>query len=395
MPVMTINTEEELINDLILQIESNKSSPSSTFALKISNCEINFTFDFENILKELGITEKDEDNLVCPYNISFMNTTFNQDVDFRGITFSNYVLFHFIIFSRDVLFNDMICEQNVNFINTAFNQDVDFTEAAFGKRVYFLETIFSQEVLFENIKFEQTIIFDNIKINADKSSLIFSDINYNYRTPLYVPTPKDSTIEIINTVINGRIDFSNVHIAKLNLEGSNVTGILNRIDLKAESENWETACILKNEELKRNNTIKALEYQAEEKKLYTEELWKNKQWRDWFSLWLGKIFHNHGQDWVLALGWTMFILTLSFTCFYLPNPFEYWSIWAYKISNGIYFSELFKYLVPTDYKQIQDYFIMKELSFCTKLLGTFWYMIGKMVLPYGIYEVIKAFRKYK
>ena len=368
-------TKQDLINDLKKQIEEHgKEYPDSKLTLNISNCEIDFEFDFFGILVLLQVTKKDKYNyLICPYNISFMNTTFNQGVFFISTTFSQDLLFH----------------------NTTFSQFTGFMAITFSQNVVFEHSTFEQKALFANIKFEQTIRFNNIIMNTDKSTLIFSSIYYNDKTKKFLDTPENSTIAITNTVMNGRIDFNDVHTAKLNLEGSNVTGILNRINLKEESENWETACILKNEELKRNNTIKALEYQAEEKKLYTEELWKNKQWGDWFSLWLGKIFHNHGQNWVLAFFWTMFILVLSFTCFYLPNPITDWSVWAYKFSGGIYFSELFQYLVPTDYKQIQGYFIIKELSFCTKFLGAFWYMIGKMVLPYGVYEVIKAFRKYK
>ena len=339
-------TKQELINDLISQIENhkNKNVPDSELTLNIGTFgnlkTIDFEFNFEDILKKLGITEKNVNSkLICPYPVAFMSITFNQQV----------VCYH-TIFSQGLIFRDTTFSQNLKFYFIAFSQDLKF-----------LDTTFEQKAMFFGIKSEQNIKFDNIVMTTDKSYLIFQNI---------YDTSYDSTIEIINTVINGRIDFNHVSIAKIDLKGSNVTGVLNIISIEVKSKNSQTACILKNEELKRNNFVESLKFQAEEKKLLETELWDNLSWLgwkkffswlerlgDWFSLYLGKIFHNHGQNWVLAFFWTMFILVLSFTCFYLPNPITDWSVWAYKFSGGIYFSELFQYLVPTDYKQIQGYFI--------------------------------------
>ena len=458
---------------------------------------INFEFNFSAILTKLGITEKDEKNrLVCPYSVDISNVNFSQGVDFsrttfsqrfhlRNIIFSQDVEFEGIIFSQNVNFNNIvfnkkacfnyttfsqgfdfnytIFEQKISFYNTIFEQKIGFIGAFFSQNVDFWETIFSQDIefafttfkqnitfhntsfeqkaLFRHVKLEQKISFDNIIMNTDKSTLIFNDIYYDDTTKKFLEAPELSTIAIINTVIDKRIDFNNVHIAKLNLQGSNVTGILNRINLKVESENWETACILKNEELKRNNTIKALEYQAEEKKLYTKHLHDNKTWSnllDRFSLLLGKIVNNHGQSWGRAIAFTLWVWVFSFTIFYLPNDlfgnivilgvtlgillFCFRKIFSekfllctfYIFSIGIlaiapmlflregsfdfweYIKKMIEYFVPTNYTSLTDSYITNEsIDWWVKHFGIVVYMIGKIFIPYGVYEVIKAFRKYR
>ena len=95
-------TKQDLINDLKKQIEEHgKEYPDSKLTLNISNCEIDFEFDFFGILVLLQVTKKDKYNyLICPYNISFMNTTFNQGVFFISTTFSQDLLFHNTTFSQ-------------------------------------------------------------------------------------------------------------------------------------------------------------------------------------------------------------------------------------------------------------------------------------------------------
>ena len=310
-------------------------------------------------------------------------------------------------------------------------------------------------------------------MNTDKSYLVFRYINCrqdqgsNIVEPIFIQGFEKSQISIINTVIDKRIDFSNVHIAKLNLKGSNVTGTLNRINLKAESKNWETACILKNEELKRNNTIKALEYHAEEKEHYMKELKKKGKIVDLMSLMLSKIVNNHGQNWFQALCFTISVPVFAYTLFSLPNDLfvpillselglvavvsfiaffklisklcekinlRITSILGKKlgglcniISNmifnkqtllctfylssigilfhlgiepidlGTHLGELIDYFVPTSYNPLKSYvkgISIRGILFLTTC-GISVYMVGKIALPYGIYEVYKAFRKYR
>ena len=379
-----ISSEEELIQYLKDHLAEQRKEykdkynsieiPDSELILSVSDMEIDFEFNFRDILRAVGVTEQDENNkLICPYRIDFNYTTFSKKVDFYNIAFIGIVFFW----------------------DTTFNQDITFRYTTFEQDLIFQEIIFNRKALFLNIKFKQTIEFNGITMNMDINNLIFNNIYSDNLIRKHFYTPKDSTIAITNTVINGRIDFNYVHIAKLDLQGSNVTGILNRINLKAKSKNWETACILKNEELKRNNTKQALEYHAEEKDLHRKDSWKNHKYGEWLSLLLSKIVNNHGQSWFQAFCFTLVVWILCFSIFYLPNPCKYWYYWVYLFEKGIYTAELFQYFVPTNYDQIIEYVKISELDLPIKFGGVLAYILGKIFVPYGIFEIIKAFRKYR
>ena len=403
-------TEQELINDLKKQIEDSKSLPNIETILSISNHEIDFVFNFKNILKEF-ITEKDENNsLICPYHIHFIGTSFSrsvifrdiifsQNIEFIGTTFSKSMKFMSTIFSRTVLFIDTTFSQNVEFINTIFNQDMKFMSAIFSQNVNFYGTIFEQEASFWDIKSEQIIEFNDIKMNTAKSYLTFRNINYDYKTQNFSDTPKESTIAIVNTVMNGRIDFHNVSINKIDLSNTVVVsnGVLITDNLIIKNyDSWKTARFLKHEAIKVSNTVESLKFHAEEKDLHRKDSWKNHKYGEWLSLLLSKVVNNHGQSWFQAFCFTLVVWILSFTFFYMPfSSFFSGNYWYYVLNSGEYFSKIFEYLVPTNYTQIQEYFELTDLWIWTRLGGGFWYMLGKIFVPYGIFEIIKAFRKYR
>ena len=225
--------------------------------------------------------------------------------------------------------------------------------------------------------------------------MTFENINFHFFKNKFIES-ENSKIEIINTVINGCVDFNNVFISELNLEGSNIVGILNRINLKAYPSNSDTACILKNEELKKNNTIKALKFKAIEKDLYTEEL-KNKKdktpenWAEIASLKISKISNNHGQNWFKAVGFTLGVLLLFFGVFYAPNELSINTIKIY--FDKSFYKELVNYFIPINYDMLKDYIFYSEAHVIVKIGGTVIYMLGKILTAYGIFEVLQAFRK--
>ncbi|MCZ9981002.1 hypothetical protein OFR20_05630 [Brachyspira hyodysenteriae] len=70
--------------------------------------------------------------------------------------------------------------------------------------------------------------------------------------------------------------FKDCDIGDIDLIGSSINNFeLINSDYN-NFKNWQTARILKNEELKKSNNIKALEYEAIEVNLYRKELLKRK-----------------------------------------------------------------------------------------------------------------------
>ena len=386
-------------------------------------------------------------------NTNFDGTIFIKDVNFRNITFEQNVIFNTVKFNKYVEFNKVHFKQSTDFKDSIikssewfaikFDKDADFKRVNFGDTVLFHHVYFGDIGAFWNIK-GKYIQFDNIHL-LDKSNIYFGYINQNKlednKTWEIIEDHKNSKLDFTNTMIKGIVNFNTGNnIEKINFEGSQVNDNLS-IELSTEKcANWETACILKNEELKRNNTIKALEYQAKEKKLYTKHLHDNKTWSnllDRFSLLLGKIVNNHGMSWGRALLFTLWVWIFSFTIFSLPN-YLFWDIFKwevlliamsyllcknsklskqtllyvfYLVSLGIlfyvgretinwgdYLEGLIEYFVPTKYDTLIDYVRNFPTDMWLRIVticGIVVYFIGKIFIPYGVYEVIKAFRKYR
>ena len=410
-------------DELILNIGSSDS-------LFVRSVEVGFDFDFDSITiscfpidsHRSSCLGSESSKTVCRYKLNCSHVVFKNTVNFKHVIFQNVVDFHRAIFQRQTTF----------FLIT-FNGGANFEYATFNNKINFV-----------SIKIESTLQFENIKLESN-SYISFNGINYDYKTKKLIEN-KNSKIEFINTVINGRVDFHNVYLSELNLEGSNIIGIFNRIKLEAYPSNFDTACILKNEELKKNNTIKALEFKAIEKDLYTSELESKKDktiqnWAEILSLKLSKLSNNHGQDWFRAVLFTLisglmfftlsqvffyigiiqgvFLLYLSFILniyiyyFYslildvvkkeekyyilIHLAFTFISLIAVllltKTNTNLNFYCLikngFNYFIPTNFDLIKN--IDTNIS---NLIGfSIFYILGKLAIGYGIFEVIQAFRK--
>lgn len=130
--------------------------------------------------------------------------------------------------------------------------------------------------------------------------------------------------------MNGRINFYNIKIKNINLKGTSIIGNFSDINCEYDNlSNWQTARILKHEEYKKSNSIKALEYHAEEIKLYKEYLSKDIKKKfnigklgDIFSIYLSSFYSNNGLNWIKSLVMTILITIIFFSIFYIPSIFN-------------------------------------------------------------------------
>lgn len=427
--------------------------------------EINFDFNLRSIILQLTNTKietDEESNFICHYKVNCYAVDFKEQADFIKITFTNDAVFYRAKFTNDAYFSFATFKKEANFTKATFTQKADFMKANFQNKVDFISAKFQKgavfilanftniasfyEANFTNIadfseanfqnkasflkaKIEKTLNFDNIKL-SNESYISFSSINYDTNKKEFTKPHENSNIEIVNTVINGRIDFTNVGIKKINFEGSTVmiNGVLNRINFEADCANWETASFLKHEELKKNNIIKALEYKAiekdeyqkyikdrrkeikleikklkqsastketkkEKKKLKTQ---KNTYWWEARSIFLSKWSNNHGQNWGQAILFTILSGLICFTIFYAPNPFiKLFDPDAVQTTWKGFFSSLFMYYIPVDFSSLKDYLGRNDLQEWLKACGVAVYIIGKIIISYGYVEVVQAFRKLK
>jgi len=424
---------------------------------------IDFDFKFNSILQQIGCNEKDEkDKRICLYNINFRDVFFKDKADFSKVVFENETVFSYATFENEIVFSSSIFKASTTYFSgSTFNKVANFSGSTFKGRAYFFITVFNDEADFSHAIFadiaafsfltfngkvdfsysafeynanfsyvtvNNTIKFDNIKLTNNKSYIIFRNVYSGF---------KNSKIEIINTIVDGRIDFNDVRVGKVNFEGSNVIsgGVVNRINFEAYPENSDTARFLKHEERVRSNTIKALKYDAIEKKLYTDELIGNKDNKkpveliaERLSLSLSKLSNNHGQDWIRAVIFTLtsglLFFSIADASLYNNNFFllllllpvllvtfcrhekyriiKYLSITILVLiilcliyNKPVFIQNYFNYLIPINF-DLMKHVNEKDLQPNYAWLISFYtfYILGKISIGYGIFEVIQAFRKF-
>ncbi len=340
---------------LILNIGKKTNKQNKTNAIEFS---LGYDFNLKGILSDLGDVLDDDihnGNRICRYivNLNKINSSKTGPIiDFSNTTFNNEIYASSSIFNLDVNFSNSIFIKEVNFNACNFMGVTYFKDSHFYKDAYFTSTFFNKMASFVGIKTRSKVTFDNLSFGKGTCIMFFRDIYCNEDECF-----TNSEIEIKNSVIDCRIDFNNVHISKFRFENASVIngGVISRVNFEPYIENSDTAIIFKHEELARSNTIKALKYKADEKKLYEDYLksrieklknndkkkedndnqkveniktdneskidsikeYKNKKedknivelYAELLSLMLSRLSNNHGQDWIKAV---RFIFITSF-----------------------------------------------------------------------------------
>lgn len=374
-------------------------------------------------------------NYIIFQNTTFVRTMFIEKADFYSANFSEATNFHSAEFHNEAIFTNAIFEKRVSFnfskfykkttfLNTQFGNDVSFYAVTFND-IDFEDSYFNNKVNFDYTTFKNTMKANNIRLN-DKSQIYFNKTNTHLSESDY----NDTEIKITNTNISGRIDFNSDRIRKIDLSGSKIigSGSLNLIEFNPKYDSWETATILKDQEIKRNNIIKALEYKAEEKDLYakyllsTEKHLKDKEKylknRDdfcglhilyiylkillanlfgVFSIWLNRKSNNNGQNWERGVLFTISVWMLFFGVFYLtiPNDFLFMPPDQSISKLSMFTSELVRYFNPTNYELLINYLRTPIESSAYRFFSIFIYFMGKILIAYGIVGTVQAFRKLK
>ncbi|MDK2817935.1 MAG: pentapeptide repeat-containing protein [Spirochaetota bacterium] len=362
----------------------------------------------------------------------FNYTQFNERGAFYGAYFDSNPTFHNLILGKDshIYFgeinkcikdsNDQVIDKYIKNLEKDLKISIEFNEQKeefIKQKEEFIkqkeEFIKQEEEFDEQYKDLIKKHKDSIKQEEDLITRYrsFKRQREDFIKQIVIEKIVIEKISLTNTIINGRLDFSNDNITTLDMKGCVIAGTLSRVLFAPKCANWETATLLKNEELKQNNIIRALEYKAEEKDLYENELWIQlnkkssiKLITEWLSLWIGKVSNNHGQNWGQGVFFTAIVWFVCFSMFYISFPYYdinnhfftgvYWKSIGGLFTSGQFFSNMVEYFNPTNYKLLTTYITSSNPEWWVKIFGAFWFLLGKALVPYGIFEVVQAFRKY-
>jgi len=232
-------------------------------------------------------------------------------------------------------------------------------------------------------------------------------------------TENESVLSIDQCNFNGNVEVTNVNHTKLHIKNSifkdlvvftvkepqnliidNTSfqnGILIPLDKTSNNKTHSSVwCVLKNQALQSNDKIKALTYRKLEMDSYTKELMeKEDKIPEKVVLYLNKYSNNHGLSWERGVLFSFIVLVAFYTLFVFSVSGFYID---YQVVNLVWFTQSFwegaiSFLwLPSGLKELEDF--EGKLSWASFITATLSFLLGKILIAYGIYQTVAAFRKH-
>lgn len=319
----------------------------------------------KNIFKtgSLIIQNSTFDSVFWIKNVEFMTNTLitMSSVNFNGLC------------SIDFISADKLRFYNCNFFKE-FKYFCDYNKSEFRKCNFFDLTSFggllnmtSSLLWFDNCSFEKLSNFNDYRLHKLRlEDTTFSENVYFQQTYFDI-------VYFVRTIFEKKAWFDDIQIKKIN--------DCDRVTIRT----------IKQELQKAENRIDYNKFRSHELTAYYKELNICTNFTDTSILWVTKWSSNFGNSWRRALAFTLLTGFLFFTLFFVFENFYY----NFKLSN--YKEFLFGYLkffLITDYRN--EYYEAGEtiLKF-NCFLSLFPFILGKIAVAFGIYEMIQSFRKFK
>lgn len=277
-----------------------------------------------------------------------------QKVDFSGLE-NVLFLFSYCNFYGNCLFND-IKYNVINEISIAdcfFEKNLQFNKSSLYKLR--LEDIKCQEIA----SFQDTF-FDEIKIERVifKEGALFDDIQIKKIDSCDRRTIR--TIKLQLQKFDNRIDYNRFKVYEFNTYIDEIKSKLKR-------------------------------YREDKNGFYHRKRQPIQLERDLYVLKISEFVSEYGTDWKRALKFTLITGFLFFTSFYILENFNYQL--DLKNWNEFLFGYL-RFFLITDFKN--EYYINGETVLKFNCFISFLpFIFGKIVIAFGMYEMIQSFRKFK
>lgn len=378
-------------------------------------------------------------------NCQFLGSFDGQNTDFGNSSFS-FSEFNDSLYLTQAIFKD----NKIDFSRSIFHGDVYFNSIEFKKHdghydtmINFYQSVFHKNLSLNKVSLDRLCVFDecqfhgNLTLNDTTSNDIISFVNSSINNLTISTEESICFIEELNlSTINlyGRVDiegytlneikapFANFHESSLlriydcNIKNLNFYSLVNcgliclidnkkkisEISLKyatnkgtIEIENTEipditdrkTARLLKDSALKSNNHIDAVKYKRLEAKEYFKE--KETKFHEKLLFLLNGLSNKHGTSWIRAL-WVTLLVALIFS--FLIVFFGQESICDKSFVTVASFIDqlLISFVGLLNIANFSG--DMNEINLNT--LGYYMLFISKILISYGYFQFISAFRKY-
>ncbi|WP_417366663.1 hypothetical protein [Flavobacterium beibuense] len=319
------------------------------------------------------------------YPICIINNNNITNPSIHGNTF--YMPFEFL--SNNLKYNE---KYSGHYFQNNLFQKSDFSNTNFG-----------EYATFHDSKFYSTTLFIDCK-NISNTKMIFSSCEFKGFT--LFDKSKFKHLEIKHTIFEKKTSFEQIEIENLKLhqvsffQGAffdeiNIKNIKNENYLKSlknkdARELRRTLRSVKQELQKAENRIDYNRFRGYELQAHYQELdWEN-NFKDKAILWATKISTGFEYSWTKALEFILIVPTIFYILFFISENY------AYQFDCR-HFPEFltgyFRFLIVTDFYNPLE----KKRIFIDNSNTISWliFIVGKIVLAFGIYEMIQAFRKFK
>lgn len=359
--------------------------------------------EFLSSVKLYGILSKSE--------IIIEECLFSDEVDFSNSEFHGRVLIKNCTFKKGVKFDRVNFFNDFSFINNEVCGGISFENSVFKGRV----KIFHIKGIMDEINLTSSVIRGFLELNGLTGSLILPEKSSIKLKNVFVEPNGYLIIRNINEnqKFTGEIDFTdanllgnvvlkNIYLKRFFLTNAVMVGgfYTEHLHFKEESDS-QTYVRLKDEALKNNNSIKAMQYREKEMSSYSKELTLQRS-RAKFGAWLtdesilflNTISNKNGLSWLRGISFTLVcaiiffwiinflgieddqphFFTLDFKTFHFEGVGEIWK----RFLNMFYLTSF------------KDKFEGVKLN----ALGETVFFLSKIFISYGIYQTIIAFRKF-
>jgi len=368
-----------------LNFVSNKFKHSS---LLLISCKIkNFKFNEGNIF-EIGDLEIHDCEFESSFKIDYLKyiessklrifkTIFNSSATIIDSEINQLAIKECVFNDEFVFFrNKLSLNSPVFFIHCMFNNST-FYETKFNNNTHFVDCKFLNVAEFENtgeelrtvLRFHDCEFLKQVSFNKSRiHKILFSDIKF-YDIVSFQET-NFGIVEIDRTSFEKQAYFDDIQI--------------NQIDVC----NRKTIRTIKQQLQKAENRIDFNRFKNYEMALYYKELsWKN-NFIDKSILWATKVSTDFGNSWIKAFWFTIKSGIAFYLLFFLSENYNH----SFDFKNiSQFISGLFRFFLVTDFYNPLE----TDRIYLTKPLSWLIFIFGKIVIAFGIYEMIQSFRKFK
>ena len=354
--------------------------------LKISDGKIE-TIDFENIIFNNGSLSIS--NLNQTKSFSITRSTLNT-VIFSHCTFNDY--FHYIgnkvvLNSNNFFFNH--CNFPIfAFFETKLNNSTHFHHCTFSSSATFqsIENEINGELKFTTCDFNKFTDFDKSKIHKLRiEKTKFYDLVSFQETYFDI-------IEIDKTNFEKGAFFDDIQIKKIdNCDRRTIRTIKQELQKKENKIDFNRFRVYEFNAYRKDIRKKLAEFKKDKNRFHHRKREPIQLKRDLFILNISDIASEYGTDWKRAIKFTLLSGFAAFTLFFILENFKLnidlndWQDFVYSY---------FRFFLITDFKN--EYYEAGErvLKF-NSIISLFPFIIGKIAIAFGIYEMIQSFRKFK